>query len=115
MNQRIRLVELLFGYSLDTIKDVEYVADHLIAQNVLALPCPIGTPVWALEEMFDCSKCPKHDENDYCDNSDNDEPCPLEIVQEEFNVNEHLHRFNKTVFLSETEANIAKEKLECIF
>lgn len=34
MTDRERLIELLTGYSIDTPPDVEYVADHLIANGV---------------------------------------------------------------------------------
>ena len=50
MTHRDKLIELLTGKSTDTLADVEYVADHLIANNVIVLPCAIGSTVWIVSK-----------------------------------------------------------------
>lgn len=48
-----RFIELLSGKSLDTISDVEYVADFLIKNGATIPLCDIGTKVYAI---YDVSK-----------------------------------------------------------
>lgn len=48
--QKKRLIELLSGYSIDTPVDVEYVADHLLTNNVIVLPCKVGQTVYFVYE-----------------------------------------------------------------
>lgn len=43
---RERLIELLDGKSIDTQVDVEYVADYLLANGVVVLPCKVGDTVY---------------------------------------------------------------------
>ena len=45
---RDRLIELLSGKSIDTDVDVEYVADHLLTNGVLALPVKIGQTIYRM-------------------------------------------------------------------
>ena len=46
MTDRDRLIELINGKSIDTDVDVEYVADHLLANGVIVPPCKVGDTVW---------------------------------------------------------------------
>lgn len=46
--QKKRLIELLSGYSIDTPADVEYVADRLLANGVIAPPCQVGDTLYKL-------------------------------------------------------------------
>lgn len=46
MTDRDRLIELLSGKSIDTVADVEYVADHLLANGVIVPPCKVGDVVY---------------------------------------------------------------------
>ena len=50
MDVREKLVELLTGYSIDTQQDVEYVADHLIANGV------------TVQELDGCKYCKEYED-----------------------------------------------------
>ena len=54
---RERLIELLSGKSIDTYADVKYVADYLLANGVIALPCKVGDTLYALKENEKIVKC----------------------------------------------------------
>ena len=66
MDVRERLIDLLTGYSIDTKPDVEYVADHLIANGVTVQEW-ISVDDRLPEEKVDCIVHYKHA---YCDNDD---------------------------------------------
>ena len=63
---REKLVELLMGHSIDTQQDVEYVADHLIANGVTVQEW-ISVEDRLPEEKVNCIVHYKHA---YCDNDD---------------------------------------------
>ena len=48
---RERLIELLDGKSLDTIEDVEYVADILLENGVIVPPCKVGQTVYEIQPI----------------------------------------------------------------
>ena len=45
--QKKHLIEWLSGHSIDTPADVEYMADHLLANGVIAPPCQVGQTVYS--------------------------------------------------------------------
>ncbi len=45
-----KLIELLTGKSIDTAADVEYVADFLLENGVVVMPCKVGTPVFIINK-----------------------------------------------------------------
>lgn len=56
---RDRLIELLSGKSIDTDVDVEFVADYLLANGVIVLPCKVGDscyPLNASETKLTCEE-----------------------------------------------------------
>lgn len=46
MTERERLIELLSGKSIDTLPDIEYVADYLLENGISILPCKIGDTLY---------------------------------------------------------------------
>lgn len=49
---RDKLIELLSGKSIDTVADVEYVADELIANGAILLPCKIGDIIYVMSKSW---------------------------------------------------------------
>ena len=47
---RDKLIKLLSGKSIDTIADVEYVVDELIANGTILLPCKVGDMLYKVVE-----------------------------------------------------------------
>ena len=66
MDVREKLIDLLAGHSIDTQQDVEYVADHLIANGVTVQEW-ISVTERLPEEKVNCIVHYKHA---YCDNDD---------------------------------------------
>ena len=48
MTDRERLIELLYGKSIDTMIDCEYVADCLFENGVVVPPCKVGDTVYCI-------------------------------------------------------------------
>ena len=61
---RDRLIELLSGKSLDTLADVEYVADFLLENGVTVPICDVGRKVYAI---YDVSKYDFNGKQKKCD------------------------------------------------
>ena len=66
MDVRGKLIDLLTGHSIDTQQDVEYVADHLIANGVTVQEW-ISVKERLPQEKVNCIVHYKHA---YCDNDD---------------------------------------------
>ena len=66
MDVREKLVDLLMGHSIDTQQDVEYVADHLIANGVTVQEW-ISVDDRLPEEKVNCIV---HYRHAYCDDDD---------------------------------------------
>ena len=66
MDVKEKLIDLLTGHSIDTQQDVEYVADHLIANGVTVQEW-ISVEDELPEEKVNCIVYYKHA---YCDNDD---------------------------------------------
>lgn len=56
---RDRLIELLCGHYMNTISDAEDVADYLLANGVIVLPCNIGDTVYDAREYIYGVPCPE--------------------------------------------------------
>ena len=54
---RDKLIELLSGKSIDTVADVEYVADELIANGAILPPCKVGDTVYVITNKIPCYAC----------------------------------------------------------
>lgn len=76
MTDRDRLIELLSGKSTDTVADVEYVADYLLANGAIVPPCKVGDKVYVIT---DCSHIMMYYDNDYLTGTGAIE-CPFEDV-----------------------------------
>ena len=48
-DMRDRLIALLSDKSIDTSDDVEFVADHLLANGVIVPPCKVGDEIWVID------------------------------------------------------------------
>lgn len=131
---RERLKELLLGKSTDTAEDAEYVADHLIKNGVILLPCKVGDTVYVITTKIPCYACVSctdfcHKECPYPDRGswvvktatvrsiEVGEICKICVEIEESKVSysyDYIYWFNdigKTIFLTKEEAEEAlKEK-----
>lgn len=148
MTDREKLVELLtdnlpriggfpkcdnpLQYTSDEI--VERIADHLLANGVIVLPCKVGDTVYWLsynrDACADCgcyssfygmdAMCDKHYElwPEIIDPSNDDEHCPkhfIEIIERKTTLDWiacHWDEFGKTVFLTREEAEAALKEDE---
>lgn len=48
MTDRERLIELLYGKSIDTMIDCEYVANYLLDSGVVVPPCKVGDELYCV-------------------------------------------------------------------
>lgn len=121
--QRERLVELLneatFGVNTQTLADhlkketIERVADYLMSNNVVVLPCKVGDNVFFLHYGEICEATVVNVEYNYYTNPQ--EWVTVEYRSEVICTNRYKTRidlmFGKTVFLSREEAeNVLKER-----
>lgn len=51
MTDRARLIELLYGKSIDTMIDCEYVASYLLDNGVIVPPCKVGDTVYQIMDI----------------------------------------------------------------
>ena len=114
--QRERLVELLneatFGVNVHTLADhlsretIERVAEYLMANNVVVLPCKVGDNVFYLHYGEICEATVVNVEYNYYTNPQ--EWVTVEYRSEAIGTNRYKTRidlmFGKTVFLSREEA-----------
>lgn len=127
--QRERLVELLkeadanpFNREITNFEDImEMIADYLMSNNVVVLPCKIGDKAFQIDK--NCLDCPNYADGGYsnwceCVLDDNkmmfevdfDKDCIYEIIETKF-AYAMIGEFGKTVFLSRAEAeNVLKER-----
>lgn len=99
MTERERLIKLLEGKSIDTMADVEYVADYLLENGVIVPPVKVGQKVYyVIESLGEVA-----------------EGCIREIIVAEevfvnftlkgwFSQTSHIGEIGKTVFLTKEEA-----------
>lgn len=131
MVMREKLIELLSGFSIDTAEAVEFVADYLIANGVIVLPCSYGKTVYAIgnKKIVEC----EIDEISFgvvglmylvsfdCDSDC--EGCPFDSWRQDYSdewscdgeYNQAVvkgHDFGKTVFLTREEAEAALAKMD---
>lgn len=118
--QRERLVELLDNLPNGELRTKD-VADYLIANNVVVLPCNIGDKAFQIDK--NCLDCPHYADGGYSDwcecvlddnkmmfEVDFDKDCIYEIIETKF-AYAMIGEFGKTVFLSRAEAeNVLKER-----
>ena len=112
--QRERLVELLYGKSIDQRVDCEYVADYLLANNVAVLPCKVGDNVFFLHYGEICEATVVNVEYNYYTNPQ--EWVTVEYRSEAIGTNRYKTRidlmFGKTLFLSRAEAEAKLKEMQ---
>ena len=99
MNDREKLIELIESARYWGSNTSAEVADHLIANGVIVLPCPIGTMVYEIRKV-------KVDSNGLGMNYHYE----LGVRRAIFDLDLY-YRFGKTVFLTEEEAEEALVKM----
>jgi len=96
MNQREKLIELLNGWAKENNDGIhaDSVADYLLANGVVVLPCKVGDTVYVISK---CKDIRMYYDNDYFDGTGASE-CPFENVCEyEDCSDENVRIFETTV------------------
>lgn len=112
MTERERLIELLSGKSIDTLPDIEFVADYLLENGVILPPVKVDQSIWTAEPFTD--KIPRegyitvleYDYDGFCGfwTSFGDIPLSAEFISSDI---------GKTVFLTREEAEKALAERNC--
>lgn len=126
--QRERLVELLneatFGVNVHTLADhlsretIDRVAEYLMANNVVVLPCKVGDTVYYINEYSDIYLCKDTIYEAKVARmviTKNNEISLVIHIKDESGLTEYpnVKNFGKTVFLSREDAeNVLKERKE---
>lgn len=105
MTERERLIEVL--ENAEKCLDYETMADYLLNNGVIILPCKIGDTVYVIDSPNRIIECKVYNicTNIYADNSDNGGNFWKSFKAKS-------ESFNKTVFLSREEAEKAKSNNE---
>ena len=124
LDKKITIVELVDSDEVWTNKKIAELADHLLAEGVIVLPCKVGSTIYRIDyreqrcsrenESYDeyyCRECP-HLELGYCDYR---REVPYIYVIKDANAQAILgnqHLFGTRAFLTREEAEKALERSE---